>query len=216
MNPKILEPIAKFTITPLGLEPNQPFTIDEWEEMGMRIGAAARSMAFVVGDWISYGDSLPFLHGAEKCPQTDILKIASQCTGLDIPTLEAYAFVAAKVPREWRSERLSWEHHRLIAKIPPLEREQWIKDCVAEINSGHPLTLRRLRKSINLGRMATLADLEPEPADKGIDNHIPYVNRLCVWWKHMQNDLFLSRSTPEQREALKNDLEPIVTIYKQL
>lgn len=182
----------------------------------MRIGAAARSMAFVVGDWISYGDSFPLLQGAEKCPQTDILKIAAQCTGLDIPTLEAYACVSAKVPREWRSERLSWEHHRLVAKLPPLEREQWIKDCVAEINSDRPLTLRRLRKSINLGRMATLADLEPDPADKGIDNHIPFVNRLSVWWKRMKANHFLDTATDEQREALKRDLEPIVTIYNQL
>lgn len=182
----------------------------------MRIGAAARSMAFVVGDWISYGGAFPHPQGAEKCPQTGILNIAAECTGLDIPTLEAYAYVAAKVPREWRSERLSWEHHRLIAKLPPLDREQWIKDCVAEVDSGSPLTLRRLRKSINLGRMATSADLEPDPADKGIENHVPYVNRLSAWWKRMKKNQFMQNSTPEQREALMHDLKPVVDIYEEL
>jgi hypothetical protein len=32
----------------------------------------------------------------------------------------------------------------------------------------------------------------------------------------MQGDLFLSKSTHEQRQALKRDLEPVVNIYNQL
>ena len=32
----------------------------------------------------------------------------------------------------------------------------------------------------------------------------------------MQGDLFLSKSTYEQRQALKRDLEPVVNIYNQL
>jgi hypothetical protein len=84
------------------------------------------------------------------------------------------------------------------------------------MDCGRSLTLRRLRKSINLGRMATLADLEPDPADKGIVNHIPFVNRLAVWWKRMNANRFLDTATDEQREALKRDLEPVVHIYNQL
>jgi hypothetical protein len=78
------------------------------------------------------------------------------------------------------------------------------------------MSTRRLRKSLNLGRIATEKDLEPDDADKGIDNHIPFVNRLSVWWKRMKANRFLDTATDEQREALKRDLEPIVTIYNQL
>jgi hypothetical protein len=48
------------------------------------------------------------------------------------------------------------------------------------------MSTRRLRKSLCLGRVATQADLEPDPADKGIENHIPFVNRLALWWRHLQ------------------------------
>jgi hypothetical protein len=78
------------------------------------------------------------------------------------------------------------------------------------------MSTRRLRKSLNLGHVATDKDMEPDDSDKGIDNHIPFVNRLSVWWKRMKANRFLDTATDEQREALKRDLEPIVTIYNQL
>jgi hypothetical protein len=78
------------------------------------------------------------------------------------------------------------------------------------------MSTRRLRKSLNLGRVATAKDMEPDDADQGVENHIPFVNRLALWWKRMQADRFLSTSTYEQRQALKRDLEPIINIYNQL
>lgn len=39
---------------------------------------------------------------------------------------------------------------------------------------------------------------------------------LSVWWKRMQSNRFLDNATSEQRQALKRDLEPVVTIYNQL
>jgi hypothetical protein len=42
------------------------------------------------------------------------------------------------------------------------------------------------------------------------------VNRLVVWWKRMQADLFLANATEEQRAAIKRDLEPVISIYNQL
>ena len=78
------------------------------------------------------------------------------------------------------------------------------------------MSTRRLNKSINLGRVATQEDMEPDPADRGIVNHIPFVNRLVGWWRRMKNDRFLENATREQREALKRDLRPVVDIYRQL
>jgi hypothetical protein len=78
------------------------------------------------------------------------------------------------------------------------------------------MSTRRLRKSLNLGRIATQNDLEPDDSDKGIENHIPFVNRLVVWWKRMQTDRFLSEASDEQRAAIKRDLEPVIAIYNQL
>ena len=96
------------------------------------------------------------------------------------------------------------------------KQRHWIDLCHAEEEAGRRISTRRLRKSLSLGRVATPADLEPEPADKGIENHIPFVNRLVGWWRRMQDARFLATATREQREALKRDLEPVVQIYNQL
>ena len=78
------------------------------------------------------------------------------------------------------------------------------------------MSTRRLRKSLNLGRVATAADLEPDPADKGQLNYIPFVNRICCWWRRLQAERFLATATKAQREVIRRDLEPVVTIYNQL
>ena len=77
-------------------------------------------------------------------------------------------------------------------------------------------TTRRLRKSIIVGRLLTPEELHPDPTDRGIENHIPYVNRLLAWWGRMRDKRWLQWATREQRLALKEDLEPIVEIYHQL
>ena len=78
------------------------------------------------------------------------------------------------------------------------------------------MSTRRLRKSLNLGRVATDADFEPDPADKGQLNYIPFVNRICCWWRRLQAERFLSNATKAQREVICRDLEPIIHIYNQL
>ena len=143
-------------------------------------------------------------------------QLAINATGLDLSTLQNYAYVSRNIPHSLRTERLSWEHHRLVAKLPETEQQEWIEACVAEEDAGHRMSTRRLRKSLNLGRVATQKDLEPDDSDKGIDNHIPFVNRLVVWWKRMQSTQFLAESTDEQREAIKRDLQPVIEIYHQL
>jgi len=49
-----------------------------------------------------------------------------------------------------------------------------------------------------------------------VENHISFVHRLTLWWKRMQADQFHINPTYEQKQALKRDLEPIVSIYDQL
>ena len=103
-----------------------------------------------------------------------------------------------------------------VAKLPEGEQQGWIEACVTEEDAGRRMSTRRLRKSLNLGRMATEKDLEPDVSDKGVENHIPFVNRLVVWWKRMQGNKFLADATAEQKAALKRDLEPVISIYNQL
>ena len=210
-------PNPKVTVSRVGLQVTGKLSVQEWQELAASIGEAASSIAFIVGDWLVYGQSR---YGPEAIAEKRVSQSAYQtaitATGLDLSTLQNYAYVSRNVPYSLRTERLSWEHHRLMAKLPPGDMKDWIEACVAEEDAGRRMSTRRLRKSLNLGRIATDKDLEPDDSDKGIDNHIPFVNRLSVWWKRMKANRFLDTATDEQREALKRDLEPIVTIYNQL
>jgi len=210
-------PNPKVTVSRIGLQISDKLSVEEWQELATSIGEAASSIAFIVGDWLVYGQSL---FGTDGDPDRKVdhpsYQLALKATGLDLSTLQNYAYVSRNVPYSLRSERLSWEHHRLMAKLPEGEQQDWIEACVAEEDAGRRMSTRRLRKSLNLGRIATEKDLEPDDSDKGIDNHIPFVNRLVVWWKRMQSTQFLAEATDEQREAIKRDLQPVIEIYHQL
>ena len=217
MNAPITLPNPKVTITSVGLQVTSQLTFEEWQELAQSIGQASRSIGFIIGDWLVYGQELFGVDGyPDKRVDSASYQLAIASTGLDLSTLQNYAYVSRKVPYSLRSERLSWEHHRLMAKLPEAEQQGWIQTCEEEEDAGRRISTRRLRKSISLGRMATETDLEPEPSDKGVDNPIPFINRLVSWWRRMQTKSFLSNATREQREALKRDLEPIVSIYNQL
>ena len=216
MNQLIL-PNTKLAASRTGLRITARLTNEEWQQLAACIGEVATAIAFIVGDWLVYGQGLFGLDGFpdHKVDEASY-QLAMTATGLDRSTLQSYAYVSRSIPYSLRSERLSWEHHRLIAKVPAPQQRQWIGTCEAEQDAGRRMSTRRLRKSLNLGRVATDQDLEPDESDKGIENHIPFVNRLVVWWRRMQDDRFLSTATREQREALKRDLEPVVHIYNQL
>lgn len=221
MNCPITLPSSKVTITRTGMRIQAGLSLDEWRALAPALGDAARSVGFVVGDWLIYGQQNLFgFVGDTTVPHqkidTTTYEQALASTGLDRSTLQNYAYVSRSVPYSLRSERLSWEHHRLLAKLPGDSQAHWIEACIAEEDAGRRISTRRLRKSLALGRVATPADLEPDPADKGTLNHIPFVNRIVGWWRRMQDARFLATATREQRDTLKRDLEPVVHIYNQL
>ena len=210
-------PSSKVTISRIGMRITAELTFDEWRALAGTLGDAARAVGFVVGDWLVYGQGL---FGTDGFPDKRVdeasYQFALAATGLDRSTLQNYAYVSRSIPYSLRNERLSWEHHRVLAKLPEDKQSHWIDACIAEEDAGRRISTRRLRKSLSLGRIATAADLEPDPSDKGTINHIPFVNRLVGWWRRMQEARFLATATPEQRETLKRDLEPVVQIYNQL
>ncbi|MCF7675127.1 MAG: hypothetical protein K9N23_13765 [Akkermansiaceae bacterium] len=217
MNSRLTLPNQKVSVSRLGMCINGNLSIEEWQELATSIGELATSIAFIVGDWLVYGQGL---FGKDGYPDKKVdhpsYQLALKATGLDLSTLQNYAYVSRSVPYSLRSERLSWEHHRLLAKLPDADMQGWIKTCEAEEDAGRRISTRRLRKSLSLGRVATAADLQPDDSDNGQENHIPLVNRFCGWWRRLQTSRFLATATREQRAAMKRDLEPIINIYNQL
>lgn len=206
----------------LGLEIADDLTFDEWKQFAPHLGDAALALGFAIGDWLIYGERFAPqrpLPGFEDMPAKvphERYEKALLATRLDIATLQNFAYVARKVPRSVRHELLSFEHHRAVARLDEAKQKEWIATAIAENESGRRMSVRRLRRSIDAGRVLDASELQTDPADAGIVNHIPFVNRLVGWWSRMRADGWLKTATREQRAALKRDLQPIVNIANEL
>jgi len=217
MNQPIVLPSRKVAVSPVGMRFAEQLTFEEWKALAASIGQAARSVAFIVGDWLVYGQNLFGTDGfPDRRVPAELYEVAVAATGMDIATLQNYAYVSRNVPYPLRSEQLSWEHHRLMARLPEDELPGWIEACLAEERSGRRMSTRRLRKSLNLGRVATDRDLEPGDDGRGIGNHIPHINRLAVWWRRLRRDGWLEGMTREQKDAMLADFRDVEAIIGEL
>jgi len=212
----------KFTISRTGLEVHDHLSFEEWSSMAPLLNEAARGVAFVIGDWLTYGLDR-FAQSEKDNPRNAASRVRSedyesaiQLTGLDRATLQTYAHVSRKVPSSLRNKDLSWEHHKIVAKLPPVDQQYWLKLAASHLSEGNPVSTRRLRRSISSGRLLDTDEVSLPENDKGIENHIPFVNRLSAWWSRMREQNWHKTATPEQRAAMKRDLEPIVRIYNEL
>jgi len=212
-----------FTINRTGLEVHNHLSFEEWSGLAPLLSEAARGVAFVIGDWLNYGRDrfqlcLPGFEGCRsgrRVSEEAYETVLSQ-TGLDRATLHTYAHVSRKVPSSLRNKDLSWEHHKIVAKLPPADQQLWLRMASDQLAKGSPVSTRRLRRSISAGRLLDVEEVSLPENDKGIENHIPFVNRLVSWWSRMREQGWTDEATPEQRAALKRDLEPIVSIYREL
>ena len=162
----------KVTITPLGLDIDSDLTFEEWGDLAVDIGSTLKSMSFVIGDWLIYGEQqfatqqdLPGMN-LEIDPSRirvsgDRYEATQAATGLDPATLKSYAYVSRRVPRLLRNNLLSWEHHKVVAKLNPAKQETWL-ETAASGDSGKRISVRRLRESITSGRV-----LSPEEMFRG-------------------------------------------------
>lgn len=217
LNPKV-------TMTPLGLEVHEPLTFAEWCEIGRRIGRAMRSIAFVVGDWLVYGEGRD---GQQmfwpEIPEHDIIPHhlyaeASRLTGMDLSTLHNHAYVARHVHRSLRNEKLAWEHHKKVAKLKDdAEKARWLRIAVKAVGSnGRPISARRLARSIQAGRLLTVEEMAATDADTAIETVHPHVNGIVTFIGKLRSAGWFDDAPPEKRAALKRDLEPVVELYKTL
>jgi hypothetical protein len=209
----------KFSISRTGLEVHDHLSFEEWSSLAPLLNEAARGVAFVIGDWLLYGAER---FGAADARQagsrvrSEDYEAAIHLTGLDRATLHTYAHVSRKVAPSARHKDLSWEHHKIVAKLPAPEQQRWLRVAAENQTEGKPVSTRRLRRSISAGRLLDSEEVSLPHNDKGIENHIPFINRLVGWWARMRDKGWTARATPEQRAALKRDLEPIITIYNEL
>lgn len=192
----------KFSITPTGIQFNEELSFEEWDALGQKLAPIGKSIGFIIGDWINYGES----RYGEKYEEV----LAR--TGLAYQTLRQYAYVSRKVEMYLRKYNLDYYLHATVAKLKTDEEKQhWL-----DMAEKHKLSVRRLRKSINFGRLATPEEVEGDPADKGVVTHLALINRLIRWWKQTTANDPVDQWDEEQRENVKKDFKLILDIYEAL
>jgi hypothetical protein len=192
----------KFTITPTGIEFHQDLNFDEWDNLGQKLAPIGKSIGFIIGDWVNHGDG----RYGEKYQD------ALGKTGLSYQTLANYAYVARKVQFSCRHENLGFEHHYVVAKLKTdEEKKHWL-----DLADQHDLSVRRLRKSINFGRLATEKEVQGDPADRGYVTYLALLNRIRRWWVRETQKAPVDEWDEDRREGLKKDFKLILDIYEAL
>jgi hypothetical protein len=192
----------KFAITPTGIQFHQDLSFSEWDDLGQKLAPIGKSIGFILGDWINYGSQKNY---GEKYDE------AVARTGIDYGYLRNMAYVARKVDLSCRRDNLGFEHHAVVAKLKSEEQEHWL-----EMTKQHKLTVRRLRKSINFGRLATEEEVQGDPADRGHVTYLALLNRLRRWWSRETGKAPVDDWDDDRREGLKKDFKLILDIYEAL
>lgn len=206
-----------FRLTPVGIEFLADLDQQGWVELGTKLGNAGRSIGFLVGDWLNYGE-VKAKRGDYTHSEGGIYHDAIRITGLDYNTLSTYAGVARKVQFSMRVENLSFDHHRKIAPLKTDEEKQkWLRIAEKEREkNGKTMSSRRLAKSILLGHVAKVEEMSVPENDRGIDNVHPHVNRLVAFWRKMKDQGWLQNAERSRLRNMMIDISPVVEIYKEL
>jgi hypothetical protein len=199
----------KVTASHTGLEFHGELSFEEWSALAPQIGTSLRCMAFVIGDWLVYGEDKFDSHKRQGRADPERYELACRATGIDYAVLRNYAYVSRRVPLSLRNDRLSWEHHRAVAKLSRDEQERWL-DVAAEPEAN--VSSRRLRASINSGRLLGVDEIAKASSDRGVQNHIPHINRICGWWQQTGGPKWLQSRSAQQLEAILRDFSSVLTI----
>lgn len=143
--------ISSFSLQKTGAVPIGNPTFEQWSNCLEFVQKSQQAVHFWLGDILNWG-SQSF---GEKYSQ------AVEVTGFDIGTLQNDCYVSKAIPIENRRAELSFEHHKVIAKLPPKDQKEWL-DKTIEDN----LTVRELRRELSstpktdFDKRQSLIDLE--------------------------------------------------------
>jgi hypothetical protein len=192
----------KFAITLTGIQFHEELSFEEWEALGQKLAPVGKSIGFIIGDWINYGEN----RWGDKYEE------AIKRTGMAYQTLRDFAYVARKVDLSFRNDKLDFVHHKVVAKLKnPEEQAHWLKMAVQ-----HKLGKRRLQKSINFGRLATEQEVAGDPHDKRHTTYLSLLNKIRRWWQEQTETAPVDEWDEERRQALKEDFEFVKDIYEAL
>lgn len=185
---------------------------DTFEEAMRQLAMADRACKFALGDLLVAATG----HYGEKYSRW------SEITGFEIQSLRDIASTCLRVPMERRRvDTLSFTHHREVAALPAPDQVKWL-EAAEERDIGSA----RLRKSIQLGRVATAVDMsrgkaptggvEKADGDVGYSNIHPHVNRLVVYLAAKERAGEYEDMTVEELYRFSLDILPAVNRFGRL
>lgn len=190
-----------YSFTPTGIDFDETLSHPEWDDLGKKLTSMTKILGIYVGDWINFGEKA---YGEKY-------KEALVTSGIPYNTLKNYASVSKRVKLALREKSLGFEFHSAVAKFKSFEQKMWL-----EMAKAHNLSIRRFRKSIKLGRLATEEETDDNPADRAQISHLVVINRFIRWFTSETSKTPVHEWPDEWRKEIKNDLKPILDIMKQL
>ncbi len=204
--------LAGITINPHGAVVEGIPLEHTFEEAMRQISMAERTCKFALGDLLVSASA----HYGEKYSRW------AEITGFEIQSLRDIASTCNRVPLERRRvEALSFSHHREVAALPAPDQVKWLH-AAEERDIGSA----RLRKSIQLGRVATAVDMgrgkaptggvEKADGDVGYSNIHPHVNRLVTYLSQKERAGDYEDLTVEELYRFHLDILPAVNRFGKL
>lgn len=191
-----------FTLQPTGIEFHGNLSREEWNTLGEKLASVGKSIGFMIGDWINYGEK----------QWGEMYDEIQQRTGLDYGTLSNFVYVAKRVQFSLRNEKLDWSHHAVVAKVKtPEEQSKWLS-----IAEKEKMSVRRLRRSVAANRIVSVKEMGEDKSDMGTSTYMTWLNKLGQWWRQRTQTDPVTDWEEADRARLKRDLEPIVRIYELL
>lgn len=143
----------------LGLQLPDVTTIEDWAHIGDRVRMVGRSMGWIVGDWLNFGED----HFGEEYAQ-----YAENC-GYDPGVLSTYQTVARRFTPEQRNPGVSFTHYRLLVRFSDAKVARWLDKIVEG-----KLSVSQLRDAI--------AEKEAAGEEDESDRGRPKVTKITAKW----------------------------------
>jgi hypothetical protein len=205
--------IAGITINPHGAVVEGIPLEHTYEEVMRQISMAERTCKFALGDLLVSASA----HYGDRYSRW------AELTGFEIQTLRDIASTCLRVPMERRRvNTLSFTHHREVAALPPGDQSKWLEAAeTRDIGSA------RLRKSIQLGRVATATDMgrgkvasasaeKADSSDTGYENIHPHIGRVVTYLSKKERAGELEDMTVEELYRFHLDILPAINRWGRL
>ena len=116
-------PTLEYTQELVAAEANASLDLEEWRGRGRELASKDTTRQFEIGDWI--------LAGEERLQKKAYKEAAIIFKGYNRASLRNLASVARQVSASLRNDKLSWNHHLVVAKFNPECQKKYLDLALA-------------------------------------------------------------------------------------